>query len=143
MSRIFVPAGACFAAMLAVQAPIAACAQAPDYRPSTAAPASWQRFATLTTKSFEQWIGGEDDIARRFRDYLHKRAGHDDGFPESLIVRVWVAADGKIERVAFPSLNDPQGTEDLRTILLRGKLSEPPPFDMLQPLHLKLSLNLH
>jgi len=132
----------CFAALIAAGPLVVATAQTLDYRTPDAVPPSWQQFAKLVKYRFEQWIAGDDEIAQRFRDYVLKRAGHDDGPPRSLVVRAWVAADGKVERVEFPALNDPRATEDLRTILVRGNVGEPPPPDMLQPLHLKFSLNL-
>jgi hypothetical protein len=59
-----------------------------------------------------------------------------------MLVRVWLNADGTVERVLFAPLPDPQADADLHTILKRGNIGESPPPDMLQPLNLRFSLNL-
>lgn len=61
--------------------------------------------------------------------------------PPPLIVRVWVAADGKVDRVAFDPLGDLQADADLRTLLTAQPLAEPPPRDMRQPMVLQLTLS--
>lgn len=60
--------------------------------------------------------------------------------PPPVVVRVWVAPSGKIDRVAFDSLGDAQADTDLRTLLTTQPLAEPPPRDMRQPMVLQLSL---
>ncbi|CAA2110491.1 YbaB/EbfC family DNA-binding protein [Variovorax paradoxus] len=62
--------------------------------------------------------------------------------PAPVVVRVWVAPSGRIERVAFDSLGDAQADTDLRTLLVAQPLAEPPPRDMRQPMVLQLTLSM-
>jgi hypothetical protein len=117
-------------------------ARAQDYRERGRAPPSWIQFAKLVKFRFEDWIGADDEIANRFRSYLREHAGKEDGPPQALEVRAWLNPDGTVERVTFPPLKNAQADEDLRTILKRGNIGEAPPPEMLQPLHLRFSLNL-
>ncbi|SFQ38512.1 hypothetical protein SAMN05216567_11516 [Variovorax sp. OK605] len=61
--------------------------------------------------------------------------------PAPVVVRVWVAPNGKIDRVAFDSLGDAQADTDLRALLTAQPLAEPPPRDMRQPMVLQLTLS--
>lgn len=117
-------------------------AQSIDYRNPAAAPPSWTQFAKLVQYRFESWIGADEQVASRFRTYVIERAGKPDGPPSVLVVRAWLNPDGTVERVAFPALKDASAEADLRTILTRGNIGEPPPPEMLQPLNLQFSLNL-
>jgi hypothetical protein len=48
-------------------------------------------------------------------------------------------ADGKVNRVEFDGIDDPDAINELRALLIDGNVGAPPP-EMLQPLHLRLSL---
>ena len=61
--------------------------------------------------------------------------------PPPVVVRVWVAPSGKVDRVAFDSLGDAQADTDLRALLTAQPLAEPPPRDMRQPMVLQLTLS--
>jgi hypothetical protein len=128
-------------ALIVLLAPVAAYAQL-EYREVAKAPPSWMQFAKLVKYRFETWMAADDEVARRFRTYCSERAGQADGPPQTLVVRAWLNPDGTVERVAFASLKDQRADEDLRTILKRGNVGEAPPPEMLQPVHLSLSLNL-
>ena len=117
-------------------------ARAQDYRAAGSAPPSWIQVAKLVRFRFEDWIGADEAIANRFRSYLHERDGKDDGPPPALEVRAWLNPDGTVERVTFPPLKNAQADDDLHTILKRGNVGEAPPPEMLQPLHLRFSLNI-
>lgn len=117
-----------------------AAAQNLNHRAPNTVPAAWQRFAQLVQYRFREWLAADDEVAYRFHLFLENRVINEDAPPESLVVKVWVAPDGQVERVVFPPLSDAQANEDLRTILTRGNIGEPPPSDMLQPLHLRLAL---
>jgi len=117
-------------------------AQNLEFRDPNSVPPSWVQFAKLVKYRFEEWIAADEPVAARFRVYLKAAAGTSDGPPASLMVRAWVNADGTIARVAFPAFGDAGATDDLRTILMHGNIGEPPPPDMLQPLHLRFSLNI-
>ncbi|ABD06915.1 conserved hypothetical protein [Rhodopseudomonas palustris HaA2] len=119
-----------------------AAAQSMDYRSPAAAPPSWTQFAKLVQYRFESWISDDEEIANRFRAHVVERAGKPGGLPPTLVVRAWLNPDGTVEKIAFPALNDARAEADLRTILMRGNVGEPPPPEMLQPLNLQFSLNL-
>jgi hypothetical protein len=109
-----------------------------DYRSATAAPAAWQEFAKQLQGRFQQRLAAEDDGARRFQEQMAKHAGETDTAPRTLTVRVWILPNGKLERVEFDGL-DADAAVNLRALLVQGDVGVPPP-DMLQPLHLRLSL---
>lgn len=117
-------------------------AQVLDFRRPDQVPPAWVQFSKLVKYRFEEWIGSTDPIAARFRIYLKVHAGKEDGPPAMLTVRAWINPDGTVARVSFPAFKDAGATEDLRTILTRGNVGERPPPEMLQPLHLRFSLNL-
>jgi hypothetical protein len=115
-------------------------AHEPDYRSSKAVPAAWTQFAQLVQDQFKALLEANDGTADRFRLFLKNRAVNGDGSSNALLVHVWVGADGKIERVQFPTLSDRQADTDLHMLLERGNIGAPPA-DMPQPLHVKLALD--
>jgi hypothetical protein len=119
-----------------------ASAQSLNYRSSNAVPAAWMRYAQLVQYRFKEWLSADDDVAYRFHLFLENRAVAGDTPPESLVVKVWIAKDGGVQRVEFPSLQDAQADADLRAILTQGNIGEPPPSDLLQPIHLKVALQM-
>lgn len=124
------------AGALLSSAPLAA--QTLAYRPSDGAPAAWREFALLVKSRLQEWLARDDDeAARHFRTSLdaHSKA---DRAP-TIVARIWVTADGKIERAEFDGLEVADAVE-LRAILAQKNIGAPPPADMMQPLHLKLSL---
>jgi hypothetical protein len=110
-----------------------------NYRPATAAPESWQTFARQLQDQVEQRLAGDDARARRFQDYLTKRSQASDGTPLPVVLRTWVLADGEVQRVEFDGIDDADAIADLRALLIGGNVGAPPP-ELLQPLHLRLSL---
>jgi hypothetical protein len=116
-----------------------AAAQDAGYRSASVAPASWQEFAKQVQTRFQQLLAADDEEARKFRDYLEKRVAEGGATPLKPIVRVWVLPDGKLERLEFDRLDSDDVAANLRTLLMRGDVGAPPS-DMLQPLHLRLSL---
>jgi hypothetical protein len=113
-----------------------------DYREASKAPPHWTQFAKLVRYRFEDWMGADDEVCNRFRSYLREHRGKEDGPPQMLEVRAWLNPDGTVEKVTFTALNNAQADADLRKILMRGNVGEAPPPEMLQPLHLRLLLNL-
>jgi hypothetical protein len=115
-------------------------AKAQSFQSATDAPAAWNEFASSLRSKFEAVLRSDHDVARRFQADLEKlkAAGGDKPAP-GLTVRVWIAASGQVERVAFASLSDAAANVDLRTLLMRVSAGTPPS-GMLQPVRLKLSL---
>jgi len=116
-------------------------ATAQDYRSPDRAPPSWIQFAKLVKYRLETWVGSTDPQAARFRVYVKAHMGREDGPPPVLTVKVWVNPDGSIARVSFAEFKDKGATDDLRAILMRGNVGEPPPSDMLQPLNLRFAIS--
>lgn len=116
-------------------------AAAQAFRDGAQAPAHWTQFARLVKFRFEEWIAADDPIADRFRVYLRAHSGTAGGPPPTVTVRAWVNPDGSVERVAFAAFADAKATEDLRFVLTRGNIGEPPPPDMPQPVHLRFTVN--
>ncbi len=113
-----------------------AAAQGGEYRAAAAAPAAWQDFARLLQSRFQQRLAADDKDARSFQDYLAKLDG--DKANLAVVVRSWIAPDGKVARVEFNGLDD-DAAVSLRALLVETEVSAPPA-GMLQPLHLRLSL---
>ena len=113
---------------------------AEPFRAPADAPAAWNTFAGELRSNAEALLRSDDEGARRFQGSLEKwRASAADETPQSITVSMWVAADGRIERVAFPALSDAPTDADLKTLLARVSAGTPPP-GMLQPVRLKLRL---
>ncbi|MEN3380811.1 MAG: hypothetical protein V7608_855 [Hyphomicrobiales bacterium] len=112
-------------------------AQNGNYRSVREVPAAWQDFAKQLQARFEQRIAADDEKARHFQDYVARR-GETSAAPLSFRLRTWILADGKVERVEFDGVDNDVAVA-LRALLINGEVGVPPP-DMLQPLHLRLSL---
>jgi hypothetical protein len=109
-----------------------------DYRPATAAPEAWRAFARQLQGRVEQRLAGDDGRARHLQDYLTRHSQGDDAPPLTFVLRTWVLADGKVNRVEFDGIDDADVIGDLRALLIDDNVGAPPP-EMLQPLHLRLS----
>lgn len=118
-----------------------AAAQASAYRPAEAAPAAWLDYAKDLQSHFQQRLTADDEGARRFQEFMTKRAGAASAPSPALVVRTWIEASGKIARIEFDGLDDDAAAIRLRALLARADAGAPPPA-MLQPLRLRLSLRL-
>ena len=106
-------------------------------------PAHWMSYAQLASNQFAAWLSDPaDDAVVRLHGWMQERLLK-DGPPISsaVVARVWVAPSGKVERLELPSLGNAEADKDLRTLLTRRALSEPPPPDMRQPMVLELKLD--
>lgn len=119
-----------------------ASAQSLDYRAPNAVPVAWTRYAQLVQYRFKEWLSADNPVAYRFHLFLENRVVNEDAPPDALIVKIWIAGDGKVQRLEFSPLKDKQANDDLHTILGSGSIGEAPPSDMLQPLHLRVSLSM-
>jgi hypothetical protein len=115
-----------------------AAAQDVNYRSAAAAPAAWQEFAKRLQGAFQDRLAADEEV-RLFQDYTAKHSGAASTTALALVVRTWVLPDGKVERIEFDGLDDDNLAVRLGALLALGNVGVPPP-DMLQPLHLRLSL---
>lgn len=113
-------------------------AEQASYRSAATAPASWQNLATELKTRFEERLAADSEVARRMRDAVTQ---FEQQSPLMLIVRAWIAPTGKVERLEFDGLDDAEIAIELRALLAVVTVG-PPPSEMLQPLHLRLSLRL-
>ncbi|MGJ7543088.1 YbaB/EbfC family DNA-binding protein [Variovorax sp. LT1R16] len=109
----------------------------------TPIPQHWISYANMAGNQLQSTLSDPADAAvQRLHAWMQARLLREGAPPPPpLVVRVWVAADGRVERVAFESLGDAQADADLRTLLTAQPLSEPPPRDMRQPMVLQLTLS--
>lgn len=116
-------------------------AMAESFRNAADAPPSWGVFAKRLKSACESALQANNPIARRLNDALEKiqTAAKPDEPPLRVRVSLWIALNGTISRVAFTPLASDQATADLSALLTRVSAGVPPA-DMLQPIHLSLSL---
>ena len=110
----------------------------------TTAPQHWLSYAQLASDQFQAWLSdGSSDLVVRLHAGLEKRDTNDRlmGASVPVVTRVWISAQGRVERIEFDSLGDPQADADLKALLSGKPLSVPPPSDMRQPLVLQLRLD--
>lgn len=103
-------------------------------------PAHWARYAALASGELQHRLsdaGGE--LVTRLHAWLEQPQVA-AAQAEPWVVRIWISAQGGIERAEFQTLGSPQADADLRALLAAKPLSAPPPADMRQPLVLGLSL---
>ena len=112
-------------------------AQNSNYRSAREVPAAWQDFAKQLQARLEQRIAADDEKARHFQDYMARRRDASTA-PVSFRLRTWILATGKVERAEFEGIDNDIAVA-LRALLINADVDVPPP-DMLQPLHLRLSL---
>ncbi|AEC18804.1 hypothetical protein PT7_0264 [Pusillimonas sp. T7-7] len=108
------------------------------------APAHWMAYAQLASNQLHDWLSdAENESATRLYEWGQARLAGQAGTaaPESVVVRLWLDAKGRVERAEFTSLGDMQADADLRQVLTTQPLSEPPPSDMAQPMILQLTLD--
>lgn len=114
-----------------------------EYQPAAAAPESWQAFARQVQGGFEQQLAADSDAARQVQeylvnDYLARRKIDAGAAPARFVVRAWIKADGRVNRIEIDGLGDVGAAADLRALLIDRDVGVPPP-GMLQPLHLRLT----
>ena len=112
--------------------------------PAQPVPQHWISYAQMTGNQFQAWLSDPDsETVQRLHAWMQERMLQEGPAvpPAPLIVRVCVGQAGKVERLEFASLGQPQADEDLRALLTAQPLSEPPPPDMRQPMVLQLELS--
>lgn len=119
----------------------AASAQSEAFRAAADVPKAWTDFAAGLRVKSETVLRSDDPAARRLQAALEDlRKANADQPPLRVGVRLWVGTDGRVTRVSFGRVSE-EVNADL-TALLMGVMPGPPPSGMLQPVHLKLSLDL-
>ena len=115
-----------------------AAAQAPAGQP---VPGHWLSYAQSVSLAFEDRLGNQaSETVQRLHAWLQQCLQQTAQAAPALVVRLWVAPQGQIERLEFDSLGQAQADADLCQLLASDPLPEPPPRDMRQPLVLQLSL---
>lgn len=106
-------------------------------------PQHWISYAQMAGNQLEAWLSDPaNDAVVRLHTWMQERLLKEgQPLPPPLVVKVWVAPDGKISRAEFASLGQAQADTDLRSLMMTQSLSEPPPRDMRQPMVLQLSLS--
>lgn len=106
-------------------------------------PQHWISYAQMAGNQLEAWLSDPaNDTVVRLHNWMQERLLKEgQPLPPPLVVKVWVAPDGKISRTEFASLGQAQADADLRSLMMTQSLSEPPPRDMRQPMVLQLSLS--
>lgn len=105
-----------------------------------AAPVHWVSYAALAGGELQHRLSeGSGELVTRLHAWLEQSR---DGRMQAgqWVVRIWISAQGNIERAEFETLGSVQADADLRAVLAGKPLSAPPPPDMRQPLVLGLSL---
>lgn len=106
-------------------------------------PQHWISYAQMAGNQLEAWLSDPaNDAVVRLHEWMQQRLlQQGQPLPPPLVVKVWVAPDGKISRTEFASLGQAQADADLHSLMTTQSLSEPPPRDMRQPMVLQLNLS--
>lgn len=113
--------------------------QQPGFRSTVEVPQAWVEYAGALRSKAEIILRSEDAVAQRLQSAFGKLSEADaDQPPLRVTVRVWIGPDGRVSRAAFRPLSEAVDA-DLEALLLRVTAGAPPD-GMLQPVHLKLSL---
>lgn len=106
------------------------------------APQHWLDYAGSASLQFQAWLSDDaDERVQRLHAWLRQRDTNDRlmGGTVPVVVQVWIAPDGAVQRLEFASLGQSQADADLRALLARRLAT--PPADMRQPLVLQLSVD--
>lgn len=113
-------------------------AQPEIYRSAAQVPQAWREFALQLQSKFVQRLASDQDAVGRLAKEMAGGAEATSAEARTVTLRAWVLPDGKVERLEFDGL-DPSVAVGLRALLSDVDGGSPPP-DMLQPVHLRLSL---
>ncbi|MFA5952440.1 MAG: hypothetical protein WC807_19400 [Hyphomicrobium sp.] len=115
-------------------------AQNVPYRAADEVPGTWREFAMLVKAHFQKQLAPESGSIRHLLKLLERDVGKANTEQVVIVLKAWIGSDGKVELVQFDNITDPDVAVELRDALTSGSLGSAPPFGMLQPLHIKLSL---
>lgn len=105
-----------------------------------AAPAEWVRYAESVTASVKQWLQADDEAALRLRAHLDTTRPVPGQPTVPLEIKLWIAADGVVTRIAHAGLGAAQADADLQGLLVGRQLPDRPPEKMLLPLRVRIQL---
>jgi hypothetical protein len=111
-----------------------------DYRPGVRS--SWVEFAGRLQQQFQRELATDNENTARFYDAMTRllHSGQEpDPPPAALVVRAWLTAGGKVERLELEGRDGGEALHDLYAVL-KGDGVGPAPADMPQPLRMRLSL---
>ena len=89
------------------------------------APAAWVTYAESASRAVAEWLQEDGADAQAARAAL----------TEEVVLKLWVAADGRVERVEVPPLAHAEGDAALRRAIL-GRALAAPPKGMLLPMRI-------
>jgi hypothetical protein len=112
-----------------------------DYRPGVRS--SWVEFAGRLQQQFQRELAVDNESTARFYEAMARmlqNSGQVSDPPAStLVIRTWVTASGKVERLELEGREGGEALHDLYAVL-RGDGVGSAPADMPQPLRMRLSL---
>lgn len=117
----------------------AAESQAQSLAPSEA-PAQWVRYAEQATTVVSSWLEEDSEPAVAVRRYLDATRQASDQASPPLILKIWVDAEGVVERIDFTPFAHEAANNDLRSAIVGRALAGPPPRDMLLPMRIAVQL---
>ncbi|MCL6710857.1 hypothetical protein M8R20_28060 [Pseudomonas sp. R2.Fl] len=100
-------------------------------------PQHWLVYAQQAGTELQRRLGEDSVPAHQLHDWMERSASLPQR-QDPVVVKLWIATDGRITRSAFSSLGDAEADAALES-LLQPPLAQPPA-DMRQPLVLGLSL---
>ncbi|WP_054163361.1 hypothetical protein [Rhodopseudomonas sp. AAP120] len=102
-------------------------------------PEVWIDFGRRLQERIQQRLTSESEAANRLLTSMQSRAT-DPGAPPTIVVRVWVTADGAVERVELEGSPSEDERRDLAMAIRDAGAIGAAPAAMPQPLRMKLSL---
>lgn len=100
-------------------------------------PQHWLAYAQQAGTELQRRLGEDSVPANQLHDWMERSASQPQR-QDPVVVKLWIAANGRISRSEFTSLGDADADAALES-LLQAPLAQPPA-DMRQPLVLGLSL---
>src|ERR1700759_1540138 len=116
-----------------------------DYRPGVRS--SWVEFAGRLQQQFQRELAVDNEGTARFYEAMTRMLQRSaqasdqasDPPPSTLVIRTWVTASGKVERLELEGREGGEALHDLYAVL-KGDGVGSGPADMPQPLRMRLSL---
>lgn len=120
-------------------APDPALRQIGSYQPSGGVPAAWRQFALAVQSGLQERLSEQDEQTRQVHRLFCAHGPMGDTLVRAVKARVWIAKTGEVARLEFDGVHEKLAIA-LRDVLAGYPIGAMPPSDVLQPLHLKLSL---